>query len=140
MSLDFTEAIEDIKTTLASIQNVEIIDAHDNATLTNGVVKPYIVLTFGGPIRAARDRGIVASKHDTSLVWCLAECVSNDLSVARKLKFDVLGALVDFEPDNSGAMVLDGGYSYTRAQTNAIPLRYVETARLVFHHNLQWTP
>lgn len=138
MSLDFRPAVADIKAALSAIPNIDIIDTHDNATTIGGVVKPYIVMTVGGPIRAARDRGLVGSKHDTNLIWVMLECVSNNIDVARGLKADAIEALVDFIPTDSGRLSLDGGSGYTLAQTSAVPLRFVENARLSCAHNLQW--
>ena len=138
MSANPTQAFQDIKTKLTAISNIDIIDTHDDVTLTNGVVKPYVVLTFGGPIRVQADRGIVESKRDTTLYWVIIECVSNDLGVARKLKVDVISQLEDYVPNNSGRVVVDGGFSDTITKTSAIPKRFVEATRMSFHHNLNW--
>lgn len=138
MSLDYSEAIADIKAQLETIPNIDIISTHGDVTMINGVVKPYIVATFGGPVRANNDRGIVGSRHDTSIVWMVLECVSNDETVARDLKFDALGLLVDFTPTNGGRITLDGGGPRTISKTTTVPLRFVETAMLSFRHNLIW--
>lgn len=136
MSLDFRPAIADIKSALSGIPNIDIIDTHDDVTMIGGVVKPYIILTFGGPVRAARDRGIVGSARDTNVMWVMLECVSNDRNVARDLKVKAMSALVDLEPSDSGRLTLDGGNSYTFAKTTSVPLRFVENLRFSFHHNL----
>lgn len=135
---DFTDTVDSIKTQIQTkVTNARIIDTHGEPPRANGIIQPYIVLTFGAPTRRESDAGIVESKRDTYNLWFHAECVALAVAPARSLRGQVMDALVDFEPTNSGRITTWGGFSDTLASTDSVPMRFTETGRFRFSYNLQ---
>ena len=99
-------------------------------------MQPYVVLIFGGPVLAGTGRGIVGSKHDPHILWVRAECVALDIASARKLKGQVVDALIDFCATGAGPIEINGGYSDTIISQDTFPIRFNEVARFSFRYNL----
>lgn len=137
--MNYEQAYQDILTRLKEISGVEVLEVEDDDQVKRRgtEVLPYIILSLGGPLRAARDRGIMASSRDTNQMWLVLTCVSSNVSVARKLKNEVVEKMVDFVPDNSGRLTLDGGMRYSVASTSTMPKRYAEAVMMGFRHNLK---
>lgn len=137
MSLDFSTQIEDVKQRLiAVVPNARVVKNFGDAPKIGGIVQPHIVLQFGGPVRAARGRGIVGSAKDPHLLWCHVHCVAITDEDSQSLLDDVLGALVDFYPTGSGPMTLGGGLSVPINSTDTLPVRIDKVARFTFTYNL----
>lgn len=99
---------------------------------------PYVVLYFSPPIRAARDRGIVSTRHDTNLLGVSVEIVSTTDDSARAVQDIVLDTLVGYRPTNSGELILEGGTSYASAATTVKPSRYTRSIGFTARTNLSW--
>lgn len=132
-------AYQDILQRVKTIPNITVLEVEDDnqVELIGNEVKPYVVLTLGGPVRAAQDRGIAESARDTTIMWVTFDCVSNRPVVARNLKTRILELLTDFIPEDSGRLTVDGSMRSSRKATSVLPFRVVESIGFSFRHNLQ---
>lgn len=137
--IDTSGAFDSIFSVLNAETDFTTLDVEDDEQVEKvaGVVKPYVILNMGSPVRSGTDRGIVGSARDVHKLWLSVTCVSEKMSVSRKLKDRVIGLLVDFEPTDSGRLTLDGGLQYPIAKTSVLPKRYADVAVFTFAHNLQ---
>lgn len=138
MTFDLTDTVQSIKDQItAEVVNARIIDTHDDAPRANGIIQPYIVLSFSQPTPRYSDSGIVEAKRNTYNMWFHAEAVALDINAARKLQGQLTDALVDFEPTNSSRITTNGGFSDTLASTDSVPLRFTEVGRFRFSYNMK---
>lgn len=135
MSLDYQPVVEAVKARLSTL-NVPIIDTHSEAHRENGILVPYLMLSFGGPVQAARGRGIVGSVKNPHLMWVHAHCISEDIGVSRSIKNQVIPLLTDFTPENCGPFTMVGGYPDTITSQDSAPVRFDEALRFSFSYNL----
>lgn len=139
MSLDFSQVRAGIEGRIRSgVPNVDIFDTHGEARRTNGVLVPYIVLSIGGPIHAARGRGICGSARDPHHLWIHVLCVSEDTNQATSMKNQLLaaGILVDYMPPGAGPLTLVGGYQDKVASQDGSPVRFIDALRFNVTYNL----
>lgn len=136
--VDYSQALSDIKAAIAAaVPTAPIVQTHKQGiNIVNGIPQEYVVVTFGGPIKYAKDKGIAESARNPNLMWAIVECVAALPDVANNMKAAVITALEDFEPDNSGRMTPDGGFSTDTSDDSSHPVRYVSVVRFSFVHNL----
>ena len=136
--VDYMPALQDIKDTVAAaVPNCDIVQTHDDVTVgPTGILKSYVILTFGGPLKYPLDKGITESANNPNLMWCTVQCVSSNAMTSDRIKQLVFSALEDHYPPNSGRMIADGGYSHDTKNSNVKPVRYVSAVRFSFVHNL----
>lgn len=115
---------------------VSEVPEDDQINWNNGLFSPYIVLSFGGPIRSARDKGIVSTKYDTTILYCTVEVYAPRSDDAALIKDDVVKRLTGFRPTDCGEMVLEGGLAYSRASNDVRPTIYVESTAFTTRGNL----
>ena len=139
VSLATEDAFQDILERLREIDGVDVVETEndDEVKLVGDTIQPYIIVMFGGPVRAARGRGIGPSANDVNVLWVNTYCVSGNPSISRQIKDAVVGKLVDFYPTDSGRLTVDGGQQFDWASTTTLPKRYVSVATFTFRHNLQ---
>ena len=139
MSLDFSQVKNGIKGRIASgVPNVDIFDTHGEARRMNGVLVPYVVLSIGGPIHAARGRGICGSARDPHHLWIHVLCVSEDTDQATSMKNQLLaaGVLVDYMPPGAGPLTLVGGFQDKFSSQDGSPVRFIDALRFNVTYNL----
>lgn len=139
MSLDFTAVRNGIASKISTgVPNVDIFDAHGEARRLNGVLVPYVVLSIGGPIHAARGRGICGSARDPHHLWVHVLCVSESSVQATSMKNQLLaaGVLVDYMPPGSGPLTLVGGYQDKFVSQDGTPVRFIDALRFNVTYNL----
>lgn len=135
---DYSQAFADIKARVATaLPDATIVQTHqEGMVLSGGVPIEYVVLTFGGPVKYSKDRGIVESSRNPNVMWVIVQCVSALPEVSGNMKIAVINALEDFVPDNSGRMTPDGGFATDTSDDSTFPTRYVSAVRFSFIHNL----
>jgi len=99
---------------------------------------PYVVLYFGGPIRAAFDHHIAGSRNDTLVAYCTAQVISETDTSARDVADRVRDALSGFIPPNCGELTIEGGLSYSNASNTVPPTKFYREVGATFRTNLQW--
>ena len=104
----------------------------------NGLFSPYVVLYFGGPIRAAGDHSLVSTRYDTTIVYCTMEIYAPLARTARTIKNNLVNLLVGYYPTDCGELTLEGGLAFTKASNIVRPTQYIESVGLSARSNLSW--
>lgn len=104
----------------------------------NGLFAPYVVLYFGGPIRAAGDHSLVSTKYDTTIVYCTIEAYAPVASTAGLIKDNLVTLLVGFYPTDCGELTLEGGFAFSKASNVIRPTQYVDSVGFSARSNLSW--
>lgn len=144
MALEVSPAYDSIldrlKNSLSAYKVYETeVPQGESVPTSNGIIKPYIVVGFGNPIRSARDHHIVGSRNDTSVIFCSVQVIAPVARDARLVRDKVINALVDFRPTDAGPMILEGQNQPANANNNAPPTAYSSHVWFTFRHNLTWT-
>jgi len=141
MGLQLEPAIQDILAKVREIPDVQVFEtereAETSLTYTDETFNPYIVVTFGAPVRAAYGRNIVSSRWDINVMWMTAICVAPIASMARSIRDQVNDKLTEFVPTDAGPLQLSGGANYGSANDLTDPVRYVSGTMFTFRHNLK---
>lgn len=98
---------------------------------SRGTMTPYIVLSFGGPVRSAGGRGIVSTRRDSQIVFLTVEVYAPTSDIARKLKGKIIDALLGYRVFSggdqiTGELTFSGGMSYSRSSNTIRPTQYIE--------------
>lgn len=143
MSLETAPIEEAIESRLDANMAQQIFnsEAPEDAELAivNGLFKPYLVLYFGGPVRAQGDHHIVSTRHDTTIFYCTVQVNAARYTEARDIKDRVVELLTGFRPPNAGEMILEGGMGYSRnAGSKELPTVYVRETAFTMRANLSF--
>ena len=118
---------------LKTIPNVtvyqdEVPDGVELPLTPGGVVRPYIVLYFSEPFRAADGRGIVSSRHDLNVLVVTAQVNAPDPNSANSIIDQVRAKTVGWSTVDTGEFFLRGGASRSRPSTEVAPTTYIREA------------
>lgn len=139
MSLDFRPVRDAIISQIEwSLPNVKVINAHGDAERVGGVLVPYVMVSMGGPVEAAKGRGIIGPAYNPHYLWVHVHCISEDIDQAQNMKAALLvpGALVGFQPPECSMLSLVGGYQDTVVSQDTSPVRFDEALRFTVTYNL----
>lgn len=120
----------------APIYVAEIPDDDALEYTPDGMLKPFVVLYFGGPIRSAGDHSLVSSRNDTTILYFTVECYAGREWDAVSLKGHFLDVLCGLTGDDFSELILNGSMSYSRSSNKVRPTMYVETFALTCRSNL----
>lgn len=137
--LDPTPAIEAVKTQLetvgVSVHDTQVPDEWLNPT-DNGIMLPFYVVQYGGPVRAAKGRNITTSRDHVNIMFLTIACMAAEPEAMKWLYGQALNALTGFRPPDSGELILEGGLSYSEGISTVKPTRYLKTISYTFRTNL----
>lgn len=141
MSLDAKPFRDAVKARLeANFTNTDVytseVPEDGDINWNNGLFSPYLVVFFGGPIRSARDKGIVSTRFDTTILYCTVEVYAPVADTAAFLKDKVVDVLTGFRPPDCGEMVLEGGLAYSKASNEVRPTQYIDSTAFTTRGNL----
>lgn len=142
-----TLALHPIKDAVAarlSVPNVKVYvtEVPDDAVIglnPNGTIKPYIVVNFTSPYRAARGRGIVSSRHDVNVAGCVVRCVAPTASASSQLSDKVMNLLTGWFAPDTGEFTLEGGGSSDNANGTVRPTKFFTDLAFGFRTNLTFS-
>lgn len=139
--MDFTPAYRDIQNRIrTALPQFDLYDTNvplDVEKLTvNGKFKPYMVISLGGGIRAARGRGIVSPKYDPMQYWIVITCVAPEDAPAVQLKSTLLDLLTGFVPTDADQLTPEGGQAQSVANENRVPIFYQHRVMFHFYQNM----
>ena len=144
MSLDPTSVFDSIQ---AQVQEIvgktkvyisEIPPDESVPTDSKGMMLPFIVMYFGGPIRSGSDRSLVNTRNDVSLLYVTIEVYAPTANLARSLKGKLVDGLTGFRTDEMSQVTLSGfGMSQSRASNTVRPTQYIETQAWQCYSNLK---
>lgn len=137
MSLDSAPYENDIKATVLAVTPRVFISEVPSDLPTPQA--PYVVIYFGGPIRAGRDHHITSTRNDTTISYCTVQVVSETDTSARDVNDLIRNALVGHRPPDCGEMVLEGGLARSNGTNEVKPTRYYRETGYSFRSNLQFT-
>lgn len=103
-----------------------------------GIAYPFLVVSFGTPIRAAGDHGLVNSRNDTKIGSVVVRVVSTTAESARQVRDKVVHWLEGWSPANSGELLLEMGIGTDNATATTKPTRYYQTIGFTYRTNLKW--
>ena len=101
-----------------------------------GLVEPFIVMYFGGPIRAAGDHNLCDYRHDTTNLYITVDCYSGRYWDSQLLKGHTLEMLTGFKTDDSSPLCPGGGLNFDRASNAVRPTLYVASQSFTCRSNL----
>ena len=103
-----------------------------------GIAMPFIVVSFGTPVRAAGDHHLVSSRNDTKIGVVTFRVVSTTAASARQVRDKLVNWMEGWSPTNSGEMILEIGVGTDNATTNVKPDRFYQTLGFTYRTNLAW--
>ncbi len=116
--------------------NPRVVES-ENGT-DKGIAYPFLVVSFGTPIRAAGDHGLVNSRNDTKIGSVVVRVVSDTAESARQVRDKVVYWLEGWSPANSGELLLEMGIGTDNATATTKPTRYYQTIGFTYRTNLKW--
>ena len=90
-----------------------------------GTLRPFLVVEFGGPIRSARDRGIVSVRMDPYIIFLTVTAVAARAQDADAMKGLVIDTLLGLRVPDTGELQLSGAMSYGRASNSIRPTQFI---------------
>lgn len=117
------------------VYDTEVTD--DDVTYVNGIMSPYYVVMFGGPVRAARGKSITTVRHHVTILYCTVTCVAPDANGRNYLIDSVVDLLTGYAPPECGEMILEGGMAYTNGNTTVRPTKYFKDIVFTYRANLK---
>jgi hypothetical protein len=101
-------------------------DGEDIPRNGDGTVLPHIIIDFGAPVKAARDRNIAnAELGQPHVLPANVLCVAGDADTADAVMAAVVNLLVDWAPSaTSDPWEAKGGYGTNRPSTGNTPTRF----------------
>lgn len=96
---------------------------------TNGLVRPYIIISFTPVVPTARDRSLDGEEAQPHVMGVLFECWAATISAASRTAGAVRTRYTGWEPtaNNSSQIMLRGGGAWARTDEAGRPIRYLET-------------
>lgn len=142
MGLNPNTTFQSIKTYLKTLVTYKVLTAEMLPTESleldsKGKPKPYIVVNFGGPVRAARDRGLVSAKYDATVLFITLDVFAGTSDDALAIKGYLLEELVGWKPTGATELIPMGGMTHSRAATGVRPTQYIESLSFQCFSNLE---
>jgi hypothetical protein len=136
-----TSVFEQIKNAVSdavgySVYVAEIPEDKSLEYYENGLMKPFVVLYFGGPIRASQDHHLNDSSRDTTILYVTVESYAARAWDAVQAKGHLVDVLTHITGDNFTRPVLSGSMSYSRASNTVRPTQYIEAFSIITYSNL----
>lgn len=99
----------------------------------DGLVLPYIVLSFGAFYPSASDRTIMGEEQQPQVMPTIVECWGPDANSVRNTAGEVRSLLVGWAPDSANATPFElrgGGWFPGRQDSSGRPTRSMESVSL----------
>lgn len=122
---------------VAPVFEVEVDDIEELPTSPDGLTLPYFVISFGGPIRAARGRGITGVRDDVMRSYVSVYCVAHDADALRELRRQAFDVLTGYIPENGSELIPEGGLAYGQGNTTIRPTRYMKFLVWTYRTNMK---
>jgi len=133
----FQAITEAIKSSVGYKVYVSEIPADDSLEYyDNGLMKPFAVLYFGGPVRASGDHHLNDSSKDTTILYVTVESYAGRAWDAVQAKGHLVEVITSLRGENYTKPVLTGSMSYSRSSNTVRPTQYVESFSVTTYSNL----
>jgi hypothetical protein len=138
MSLNILAVHDQITAKLNELtQNVYETNPPEDSKLAfdaNGMMMPYIVVTYTDLDQSAQTNGIIGARYNTGTSNAFVTCVAPTERAARQVANEVRDKLTGFKPSDAGELVLFGGAVDYDGKTN----RYLNEVIFRFQVNTAW--
>lgn len=137
--MNISVAMDAIIDHLATQSGEDVHDTENEDELLgnlHGLFKPFYIMYFGGPVRAAHGRGITSSRNDVNIMWCQATAVAPTKDSRNLLLDKAINILTGWHPPDSGEMILEGGMAFSIANTTVRPSKYMKNLTWTYRTNL----
>lgn len=105
-----------------------------------GTMKPFIVVEFGGPVRSARDHGIVSVRYDSHVVFLTVTAYAAKSADAEAIKGLFIDRLLGLKVDDTTELQLGGGMAYSRSSNTIRPTQFLAAQSFQAITNLTHDP
>ena len=142
MGLNPTPTFEDVQRQIESLVQYPVYVAEIPADKSlvfdkqTGIMQPFVVLSFGGPIRAALDRGLVSARYDTTILYITVDAYAGRAKDAETIKGYLFENLTGFVPKDASELVPTGGMTYSRSSNSTRPTQYIAALSFECRGNL----
>lgn len=140
MSLNLLAVHDQITAKLRELpQDVYETSAPDDSKLrfdANGMILPYIVISYSDMYEGTGSRGILSGRFDTGVSYADILCIGPTERSARQVADLVRDKLTGFVPTDAGELRFNGGARY--AGIDPKPNRYEAELSFVFPVNTVW--
>lgn len=118
-----------------SIPEEEILEKDEE-----GIILPYILLTFGSIFPSERDRSIEGAAQQPNVMPVIVECWAATAQAARATAGAARTLLVGWPPseNNASELELRGGSFFDRRDASGRPTRSMESVTLVTTINMSF--
>lgn len=97
---------------------------------------PFVSISFGGPVPAAGDRGIIGARYDGQIIFWAVSCYGPTAEEARYAKWMVFNLLQGYEPEGASELIAKGSMAYSRKSNTVRPALFVESMAFEARTNL----
>lgn len=101
-----------------------------------GLMNPFVVLFFGGPIRAASDHSLCSSRRDTTILYVTVSCFAARSWDAIELKGLLIDSLAGARGNDFSELITGGSLSFSRSSNTVRPTQYIEEQSFTCRSNL----
>lgn len=130
--------IDRLKTLVGGrVWEIQVPDDVDLARVTDGGVKPYIVVRFANPLSLSQGRSIAAGEQQQPhQITFTVIVIGSDADSVKSTMRVVNQRLVDFEPSDGATKIRSrGGFSYPNGDTGSRPTRFQKAGFYRFNYN-----
>lgn len=140
MTVDPTASFQDIHDKLASISSIPVFESEmpEDKSLqydAKGVMKPFYVIYYGGPIRGGSGRSLVSTRRDSYIIYATIESVSARAKDARAMKGKVIDKMLGYIPYDCTELQIRTSSAYSKGANDLRPTQYIETVTFVCYSN-----
>lgn len=116
--------------------DTEVPDEDTLPTSNGGFVKPYGLVYFTQPVRAAVGRGIVSTRRDTNRAGLTVQVNAHRPEDAARVADWVVDTLTGHTPPDASELTLEGGASGNNGTGTSKPTMYIQYITFSYFCNL----
>ena len=140
MTVDPTASFQDIHDKLASISAIPVFESEmpEDKSLqydAKGVMKPFYVVYYGGPIRGGTGRSLVSTRRDSYILYVTIEAVAARARDASVMKGKVIDKMLGYLPYDCTELQIRTSSAYSKGANDLRPTQYIETVTFTCYSN-----
>lgn len=129
-----TDQLEAVVTNATIVDTAVALTEIENSS--NGMFDPYVAVSIGGPIEAARGRHITDRRMNVLTSWVTTTIVAPRNEDSLLIKDQVIDALWGFSPYDAAPMIMTGGTAHSVTNEQAKPIKFMHTVMFQIYHNV----
>lgn len=120
----FASMLAELRTSVFSVYEDQPPEDAD-IDWNDGLFRPYLVASFGGPVRSARDRSLVTTRWDATILTFVVEAHAPTATAARQIQGEVIDLMTGFRATDCGELTLEMVGRRTRASNSIRPTVHI---------------